>query len=333
MRRVVLAAAAAVALAAPAAAETKITVGLNWVAGGDHAPLYWAQRSGLYKAEGLDVEIEQGRGSAASAQRAAAGATQIAISDMGVVLSAIGKGADLVAVENIYANSPQGLYWVKSAGITGVKDMVGKKIGNPPGDAARAMWPALAKANGIDPKSVTWVNIDANAKLGALKAGTIDVTTSFYNLHHVFARELGTDMGFLAWRDIGINPYGNSFVANGAFLKKNKEAVAKFVKVTQKAYAACVKSEKPCIEALVAANGALLVDNETTNWQLVKVLMSDEISRNVALGWHDEKRMADDYELVKTYLGLEKPYDIKTAYTNEFLDKSIKMTAVETPRF
>lgn len=333
MRSALLAAIAAVALAAPAAAQTKITVALNWVAGGDHAPLYWAQRTGLYKAEGLEVEIEQGRGSAASAQRVAAGAAQIGISDMGVVLTAIGKGADLVAVENIYANSPQGLYWVKSSGIKGVKDMKGKKIGNPPGDAARAMWPALAQANGLDPKSVTWVNIDANAKLGALKAGTIDVTTSFYNLHHVFARELGADMGFLAWRDIGLNPYGNSFVANGDFLRKNKEAVGKFVKVTQKAYAECVKNEKPCIEALVAANGALLIDNETTNWHLVKVLMSDEISRKVALGWHDDQRMANDYELVKTYLGIEKPYDVKKVYTNEFLDKSIKMTAVEPPKF
>ena len=36
--------------------------------------------------------------------------------------------------------------------------------------------------------------------------------------------------------------------------------------------------------------------------------------------------MADDYELVKTYVGIEKPYDVKTIYTNEFLDPSIKMS-------
>src|SRR5262249_53374210 len=82
-------------------------------------------------------------------------------------------------------------------------DLAGKKIGNPAGDGARTMWPALAKKLGIDPGSVTWVNIDANAKLGALKARTVDATTSFFNLHHVFARELGADMGFLAWKDAG----------------------------------------------------------------------------------------------------------------------------------
>jgi NitT/TauT family transport system substrate-binding protein len=61
--------------------------------------------------------------------------------------------------------------------------------------------------------------------------------------------------------------------------------------------------------------------------------MSDETSRNVALGWHDDKRMQDTYDLVETYLGLEQKYDIKTAYTNEFLDKSIKMVKVEEPKF
>jgi len=54
--------------------------------------------------------------------------------------------------------------------------------------------------------------------------------------------------------------------------------------------------------------------------------MSDKFSRTVALGWHDPKRMQDDYNLVKEYIGIEKPFDVKKVYTNEFLNKSIKMT-------
>ena len=245
---------------------------------------------------------------------------------MGGVLVAKGKGADTVAVFNVYANSPQGMYWLKSSGIKGIKDFPGKKIGNPAGDGARTMWPALAKANGIDPKSVTWVNIDANAKLSGLKAKAIDVTTSFYNIHHVFQRELGADMGFLAWREVGLNPYGNSVIVNAEFLAKNRPLIDKFVKVTQRAFAACVKDPKPCVQALIDANGALSIENETVNWQLVEVLMSDKTSREVALGIHDDARMKADYELVRDYVGIDKPFDVKTTYTNEFLDRSIKMT-------
>jgi NitT/TauT family transport system substrate-binding protein len=245
---------------------------------------------------------------------------------MAGVLVAKGKGADTVAVFNVYANSPQGLYWLKSSGIKSVKDLAGKKIGNPAADGARVMWPALAKANGMDPKSVTWVNIDANGKLAALKAKSIDATTSFFNLHHVFERELGADMGFLAWRDAGLNPYGNSIIVNAKWLSENRPLVDRFVKVTQRAFAACVREPNPCVQALIDANGALKFDNELVNWSLVEKLMSDKFSREVALGIHDDARMAADYELVREYIGLDKPFQVRTTYTNEFLDRSIKMT-------
>jgi NitT/TauT family transport system substrate-binding protein len=327
MRRISLVAGllALAAAAAPAGAAEKLDFILNWVPGGDHAPYYYAKKMGWYEKEGIELNLEPGKGSALAVQKVGAGANPIGLADMGTALIGKGKGADLVGVFNVYANSPQGLYWLKSSGIKGIKDFPGKKIGNPAADAARAMWPAIAKANGIDPKSVTWVNVDANAKIGALKSKSIDITTSFYNIHHIFQRELGDDMGFVAWRDVGLNPYGNTVIVNGAFLAKNKDLIAKFVKVTQKAFATCVQDPKPCVQALVDANGALKFDNELTNWMLVEVLMSDKFSREVALGYLDPKRMADDYELVKTYVGIEKPFDVKTIYTNEFLDKSIKM--------
>jgi NitT/TauT family transport system substrate-binding protein len=324
MRRFLIATAVAFA-AFPAAAQQKLDFILNWVPGGDHAPYYYAKKLGWYAKEGIDLNLEPGKGSALATQKVGAGANPLGLADMGGVLVAKGKGADTVAVFNVYANSPQGMYWLKSSGIKGIKDFPGKKIGNPAADGARTMWPALAKANGIDPKSVTWVNIDANAKLSALKSKAIDVTTSFYNIHHIFQRELGADMGFLAWREVGLNPYGNSVIVNAEFLAKNKPVINKFVKVTQRAFAACVKDPKPCVQALIDANGALSYDNEMVNWQLVEVLMSDKSSREVALGIHDDARMKADYELVRDYVGIDKPFDVKTTYTNEFLDRSVKM--------
>jgi NitT/TauT family transport system substrate-binding protein len=317
----------------PGHAAEKIDVALNWTPGGDHAPLYYAKKMGWFRDADLDVTLEAGKGSAGSVQRVAVNSAQIGLVDMGVVLTSKAKDANVVAIFNIYANSALGMYWLKSSGIKSVADFAGKKIGVPPGDAQRALWPALAKANKVDPGAVTWVNIDPTGKLPALKSRAVDVTTNFYNLHHIMSRELGEDMGFLSWPTAGMNPYGLSIVANGEFLKSKREAVAKFTKITQKAYGACAQEPKPCVEALVESVGALRMDNETVNWQLTMVLMSDTISRSVALGWMDPKRMDDDYELVKTYLGLDKPFDVKTVYTNEFLDPSIKMIAVPEPKF
>ena len=301
---------------------------LNWVAGGDHAPYFYAQNLGWYKTANLNLNLLSGRGSSVAAQAVGAGIDQFGLADMTTVLVAIGKGADEIAVMDVYANYPGGFYWLKSSGIKSVKDLVGKKIGNPPGDAARALWPALAKANNIDPNSITWVNIGPNAKLAALRSGAVDAVTEFYNFHHLYRRELRDNMGYLAWKDAGLNPYGNSIIVNGAFLKANRAAVAAFVKVTQKAFAACVSEPKPCIQALVDANSGLLASDQMDNWQEVEQLMSDKTSQTVALGWLDPKRIQDDYNLVKTYIGIEKPFEPTEHYTNEFLDQSIKMKAV-----
>ena len=102
--------------------------------------------------------------------------------------------------------------------------------------------------------------------------------------------------------------------------------IASFHAWPQRAFAACVKEPNPCVQALIDANGALKFDNELTNWSLVEKLMSDKYAREVALGIHDESRMAADYELVREYIGIEKPFDVKSTYTNEFLDRSVKMT-------
>ena len=43
--------------------------------------------------------------------------------------------------------------------------------------------------------------------------------------------------------------------------------------------------------------------------------------------------MANDDKLVADYVGIEKPYDAEAAYTDEFLDKNLKMVKVTPPTF
>jgi len=307
----------------PVAAAEKVSFILNWIAGGDHAPYYYAKKMGWYMDAGIDLDIEQGKGSSLSAQRVGIGKNQLGLADLPPVFVTIAKGAKSVAVYNVYANSPYGFYWLKSSGIKTPKDFAGRKIGNPPWDAARQMWPAFAANVGIDPKSVTWVNLKPNAKLAALKSGAIDVTTSFYNIHHIFKAQLGDDMGFSPGKEYDVNPYGNTVIANAEFLANKKEVVGAFVKVTQKAFAACANDSAPCIAALVEANKGLKADNETTNWNLVKELMTDKTSTTVGLGYMDPSRMAKSYDIFSPFLS--DKFDVSKHFTNEFIDTSIKM--------
>ena len=55
--------------------------------------------------------------------------------------------------------------------------------------------------------------------------------------------------------------------------------------------------------------------------------MTDELPTTKTLGWIDAERMKKDYELVQTYLGMEKPFDVNTAFSVKMLDTNVKMDA------
>ena len=72
MAAAALAASVAALSAAPAAAADKVVLMLNWYVYGEHAPFYYGKAKGIYATEGIDLEIQEGRGSAATTQAVAA---------------------------------------------------------------------------------------------------------------------------------------------------------------------------------------------------------------------------------------------------------------------
>jgi len=325
--KIVASALALTLLSTPVAAAESVNLTLNWTPTADHSPFYYAKAQGWYERAGIDLTIESGKGSGVSALKVGSGGSPLGIADLATMLVAKSKGADVVAIMSIYANTGQTFYWLKSYGVNGPKDFPGHKIGNPPGDASRVMWPAFAKAAGIPPDSVNFVNVGPTAKIAALKSHTTDIISDFYNEHDLKVIEFGDDLGYVNWKDIGLNPYGNSLIVNGAFMEKNPKLVADFVKVTQKAYAACVADVAPCLKALLDNVSGLDKENQERQWERIKYLMTDEFTTTKALGWIDGERMKKDYELVQTYLGMEKPFDVQTAFSTKMLDTSIKMDA------
>jgi NitT/TauT family transport system substrate-binding protein len=313
--------------ASQAQAAEPVTLTLNWTPTADHSPFYYAKAQGWYEKAGIDLTIESGKGSGVSSLKVGSGGSPFGIADLPTMLVARSKGADAVALMSIYANTGQTFYWLKSFGVDGPKAFPGHKIGNPPGDASRVMWPAFAKAAAIAPDAVNFVNIGPTAKIAALKSHTVDIISDFYNEHDLKVTEFGADLGYLNWKDIGLNPYGNALIVNGAFLAKNPTLAENFVRISQKAFAACVADVDPCLKALLAQVSGLDKENQQHQWERIKYLMTDEFTTSKSLGWIDGARMQKDYELVQTYLGMEKPFPVESAFTTKLLDPSIKMDA------
>lgn len=329
MKKTLLASTLALCAATPALAAERITFILNWVTAGEHAAVYWAKDAGWFDEAGIDLVIEQGQGSGVAAQRVGAGAADMGIADLGTAMVARGAGADLVAVMNVYARTPYQFYWLASSGIEDLDDFPGHKFGNPPGDAARAMWPALAGVNDMAPDAISWVNIAPNAKVSAMASGAIDGTTYFANYHHVMQNAFGDDLRWFAWSDKGLNPYGNSILANGAFLAENRDLVDRAVKVLQRAHLHCAENPAECVAVLPEYASGLAIEGERANWDVTVRLMSDEFSTTQGLGYFDPARVAADYALVSENFDISEPFDPETIYTNAFIDPAVRMFPVE----
>src|ERR1044071_6195389 len=137
LRSIIAALAALTASATFAAAQDAVSLRLNWYMGGLHVPFYYGKEKGFYKEEGIDLTINEGRGSANTVQVVAAGSDTFGLADSSSVIAAAAKGAEIKSVMSILNSTGYAVVSLASAGIKSPKDLEGKKFAVSPGDPDR----------------------------------------------------------------------------------------------------------------------------------------------------------------------------------------------------
>src|SRR3954447_8772446 len=86
------------ATSAFAQGKEKVTLMLNWYLYSEHAPFFIGKEKGFYDAEGIDLDIQEGRGSAVTIQAVGAGSATFGYVDVPTMIKAASKGAPLRAI-------------------------------------------------------------------------------------------------------------------------------------------------------------------------------------------------------------------------------------------
>src|SRR6187402_1321514 len=162
------------AAAASASAQEAVSLRLNWYLGGLHVPYYYGKEMGFFKQEGIDLTINEGRGSGNTVQVVAAGSDTFGMADSSSLITTASKGADVKSVMSLLNSTGFSVVSLASAGIRKPKDLEGKSLAVSPGDPLGQLFRALAAANKLDINTIKFVQVDPAAKVVSVLEKKVD---------------------------------------------------------------------------------------------------------------------------------------------------------------
>ena len=297
-RRIAVLSLCAALLPATSFAQTKIKMVLNWKYQGPQAWFFVAQDKGYFKAEGLDVEIDQGEGSSAPIPKVASGAYDAGFGDINALIdfSAKRPAEAPVGVYMIYNTPPFTIAVKKDSTIRTPKDLEGKTIGGPANDGALKLFPAFAKAAKLDASKISFSNMTPNLREQMLIRGQVDGVFGYINTIYFSAKLVGLDpekdLRFINYGDFGLDLYSNTILFSRNFVRDNPKAVQGFLKALNRAIVDTVANPEMAMDSLMKREPLLKrdVEKERLMATLKEEMSHPEIAK-IGLGDVDPVRL------------------------------------------
>jgi NitT/TauT family transport system substrate-binding protein len=308
---------------APAAQPVqKVTFALNWFPVGDHAAYWVALDKGYYRARGLDVEMQNSKGSGDSIAKVDTGRADVGLADSAVVIAAVGRGARVKVVGMVFDKTPLNVWSRKEAPIRRPKELEGKTIGAPPGDGQRQVFPAFARLHGIDTSKVTWVNIEPAAKVPALAEKRVDAVADYTTGLPFYEKAMGQGNAvMMPWADHGFDMYSMSIMASEKTMKERAPMLRAFLEASYLGWRDVMADPKSALEIFKKRVPEIDLAIIEPNMMMGLELLKTERYARHGIGWMDEGKMCASVDLVNTYMGVPTKVECRAVFTNEFLTK------------
>ncbi|MFO0987178.1 MAG: ABC transporter substrate-binding protein [Alphaproteobacteria bacterium] len=324
-RSIFAALAAAVALQAPgASAQQAVKFTLDWRFEGPGALFLLPAAKGYFKAEGLDVTIDSGAGSAGAVNRVATGGYDMGFADLASLIEFLASNPQnkTQAVFMVYESTASAIFTLKKNGIAKPADLAGKNIGAPPFDAARKAWPIFAKAVGLKSDAVTWQNMDPALREQLLVRGEVAAISGFYftSYLNLLARGAKPDeIVAFKYGDHGVKLYGNAVLVSEKFAAANPKAVTGFLRALRKGIADVVAKPDEGIAALKGRDGLIDVKLET---ERLKLMIADQLDKSGKFGGAvDKAQLEKNIADVVDAFGLKAKPAADQVFNASFLPK------------
>jgi NitT/TauT family transport system substrate-binding protein len=308
-----------------AEAQTRIKLVLNWKYQGPQGMFFLAEDRGYYKAEGLDVTLDQGSGSGAAVPLVANGTYDVGFGDINALIElAAKKPEDAPIAVYVMFNQPPFTVAVKAdSPIKSPKDFEGRTLGGAANDGALKLFPALCKLARIDCGKVKITNFQPNLREQMLMQGQVDGAFGYVNTIRFSAKLMGVEerqLRFINYGDYGMDLYSNAIIVSKRLVKDKPEAVRGLVRAINKGIHDSLKDLDAAVAA-VAKREALIkipVERERFEATLRDEMNHPEIAR-IGLGNVDMSRLKKSIDILVDANGLARSPSVEEIFTSAFL--------------
>ena len=273
-RRCLIGAAAlalALGVAGPVAAQPlePVKVRLDWTPWANHAAMHLAQQKGWYRQAGLDVTLEDGNGSVTTVQIVGSGSTfDVGSAALARMMIARDKGLPVKAVAVFLRKNDIGVLVPAEAGIAGVAQLKGKKIGYTAGSLEAPFIDAFLASGRLKRDDVELINLDAASKASNYAVGRTDAVFSTIPFVLPTTNRSRPSRAIL-FADAGLSMPSFGLVASEAKLAERGEVIGRFASVVARTWEYIFAGhEDEAVDAIVAQRPQARLDRAVLRAQL-----------------------------------------------------------------
>jgi NitT/TauT family transport system substrate-binding protein len=301
--------------------KARVTLKNTWVHTPNVAPVFLGLEKGFFAAEGIDLDWQDGRGSAKNVRLLGAKKLLMAFADSGTAARFISEGMPVTVVYCYLQKSPLAVMVQGKLNIRAPKDLEGKRIGIGAGSAGRETFKAMITRNGGDTSKVTLMNVSYAAMQPSFLQGKIDGYVAYFPDNVPMLRAKGGNVNAIRYADFGANALGMGVAVNNSVLTEKPETLRRLLRALTKSIQYSQDHRDEAILAMkkrapLSIKDAKLARSILDNFL---TLIHTKNTEGRPLGWMARADWEQTINILTKYGGMKEQLAAEKYYTNEYV--------------